>query len=232
MLKQPYLKTLCKCKLLFIALAICATVGPAYAALNEMSNDDLSAVDARAGQTGLLIGLELRLNQNSSAGTDTAGALNCTGANLVYCRVGVQFNQVADWLLFKGINGYIHIPQILLYGANLTDTNVIGSSAPVNQSAIAVNIVFPNSTNGTAIKIRNFGFTLGLQPEINSSGVLSSISAANDQSSYYKYSTYQTDNTQPFYSAYANDTGKETGIIGVKMNGNLNVGGTLYVFAK
>ncbi len=221
-----------------LSLPLMCMAMTAQANLAPMSNEDLSSVDGQ--QVGVLVDLEMRINQDASVGKDNAGAITCTGANLVYCRLGVQFNQVSSWLLLKGLNGYIHIPQILLYGANLADQSVGGpigaTGTQVNQSAIAINIAFPSVANGQAsqIKIRNLGFTLGLQPEITSAGVLTpTINAANDQASYYKNSVYQsTASGSPYYSTFLNDTGKETGLMGVQINGNLNVGGTLYVFAK
>jgi len=217
-------------------MALLASTTSVYAELAPLSNEDLSAVEGQS--TGVLLGLELRLNQQS-AGVDTAGALTCTGANLIYCRLGVQFNNVSDWLLFKGINGYIHIPQILLYGANLADTTKNYGTA-VNQSAIAVNIVFPTATNGTAIKVRNFGYTLGLAL-INKT--FATTTSADNQAAYfqsYAANSYQSSNSAlTTYSTSQFDltggpggTARETGIIGVNMNGNLNMGGTMYVFAK
>ncbi len=225
-----------KTRLYGLMLMALLTSTASYAELAPLSNEDLSAVEGQS--TGVLLGLEMRLNQQN-AGVDTAGALTCTGANLIYCRLGVQFNNVSDWLLFKGINGYIHIPQILLYGANLADTTKNYGTA-INQSAIAVNIVFPNATNGTAIKVRNFGFTVGLAL-INKT--FAATTSADNQAAYfqsYAANSYQNTNSAlSTYSASAFDltggpggTARETGIIGVNMNGNLNMGGTLYVFAK
>ncbi|WP_410210976.1 hypothetical protein [Aquirhabdus sp.] len=216
----------------------CLVIMPVHAALSTLTNEELAAVEGQS--TGVQLGLELRINQ-VNAGTGNAGALlpACAGNNVVFCRLGVQFNNQPNWLLFKGLNGYINIPNVVLYGADLSQLPTSQGGDPSKlQSAIAINVAFPDATHNTAIQFRNVSYTLGVA--VNSNQSFGTLSASDNQNSYLSLvggnptpPVYQNTNSAAAnYSAAAYDVGKETGVMGVTMNGNLNVGGTLYVFAK
>src|SRR6185503_17335230 len=109
-------------------------------------------------------------------------------------------------------------------------------------------IVLPSvADKSSQININNFAFTFALATSPcygNSGGTVtvaagctasgyknSALEAQNNQTAYYDSSVFQsTSSTAQYYSPA--DVGKETGILGVRMSGNLNVGGTLYVFSK
>lgn len=234
MVRNTYLRALLTGSSLAL-VALCVGTS-AHAALNELDDQTLSQVEGQA--TGVQISLSAAINQV------TPGVSNCgSGAGntpLVNCRLGLQLNNVANWLLFKGFNGYINIPQITLYGVNLTASPI---SSTVQQSAIALNVVFPTSSNAnnTAIQFKNLSYTMGLQLNTCYTDGLGNCpttgvqapTAAENQSTYYASTVYQNTNAAAaYYSSNAYDLGKETGVIGVNINGNLNVGGTLYVFSK
>jgi len=164
--------------LTLVLSSLCGAVMPAHAALSTLTNDELAAVEGQA--TGVQLGLELRINQ-VNAGAGNAGALlpACAGNNVVFCRLGLQLNNQPNWLLFKGLNGYINIPNVVLYGADLTQSP-IGSS--IKQSAIAINVTFPDATHNTAIQFRNVSYTLGVA--VNSNQTFGSLSASDNQNSY------------------------------------------------
>ena len=211
---------------------LCWAVLPAHAALSTLTNEELASVEGQS--TGVQLGLELRINQ-VNAGAGTAGALipACAGANVVFCRLGIQLNSQPNWLLFKGLNGYINIPNVVLYGADLSQLPVAQGGDPTKlQSAIAINVAFPDATHNTAIQFRNVGYTLGVA--VNSNQTFGTLSALDNQKAYLSLTSAGVLGPPPVYpaTAAAYDVGKETGVMGITMNGNLNVGGTLYVFAK
>ena len=234
MVKKTYLRALLTGSGLVLATVL--ATAPAHAALNELDDQSLSLVEGQS--TGAQLALSVAINQ-TTPGTSNCGS-GVGNTPLINCRLGFQFNNVANWLLFKGFNGYINIPQITLYGVNLTAAPI---SSSVQQSAIALNIVFPTSSNAnnTAIQFKNLAFTLGVQlntcytdgsGNCPTNGALAPTAAQN-QATYYASTVYQNTNAAAaYYSSNAYDLGKETGVIGVNINGNLNVGGTLYVFSK
>jgi hypothetical protein len=135
----------------------------------------------------------------------------------------------------KGFSGYFNIPKLVLFGSTVTPASGL-------QSAIAIQITLPSAADKSSqININNFSFTFALATSpcySNSGGTVSSScssstppTAAQNQAAYYDASVFQgTTPGAQFYSPV--DAGKETGILGVRMSGNLNVGGTLYVFSK
>lgn len=198
------------------------SVSVAQAALSQLDDQALSSVEGQAN-TGVNVALQLQINQ-STPGTSDCGVKT----PLVNCRLGLQTNNVANWLLFKGFNGTINIPQMTLFGADLADP-AVNSGTAVKQSAIGINFNFPapNTPASGSIQFKNLSFIMGLSVnsiQYNNSPVTAPTAATN-QTAYYDPTKY-TNAGDPL------NNGRETGILSMAINGNLNVGGQLYVFSK
>lgn len=196
--------------------------GTAHAALSPLDDQALSTVEGQAN-TGVNIALTMQINQ-STPGTSNCGS-SVGQIPLINCRLGLQFNNVANWLLFKGFNGTINIPQLTLFGADLSDPNVSGTA--VKQSAVGLNFTFPTAGTPSAgsIQFKNVSAILGISTNSVQYSASAAPTAANNQAAYYAYTTY-TNAADPL------NNGRETGTLSVTLNGNLNIGGQLYVFSK
>lgn len=220
-MKSSYLRKLVFYSSMFVSGLFVMPV--AQAAMSQLDDQTLSSVEGQAN-TGVNVALSLQINQS------TSGVSNCgSGAGqtpLVNCRLGFQVNNVANWLLLKGFNGTINIPQLTLFGADLSDT-VVNSGTAVKQSALGVNFNFPapNTPNNGSIQFKNLNYIVGLSVNSKQYGTSTPPDATSNQAAYYAASSY-SDTTDPL------NNGREKGILSVTMNGNLNVGGQLYVFSK
>lgn len=205
----------------------------ALAGLTPLDDQALSNVEGQA--TGVQLALTMMINQ-SSPGVETASCASTASASYTFCRLGLQINNVANWLLFKSFNGYINIPNLVLFGTTVNPGSGVQSAV-----AFSVTLPTPQNANGTAIQFKNFAYTLGIGINPCYTDGLGNCpanaklnpNAAENQATYYQQALYQ--NTAPAganYSANAYDTGKETGILGVQIHGNLYVGGQLNVFSK
>ncbi len=205
---MKYVSSLCTALLLSIVQS------SASAALQPMDNEQLS--DTNGGTTGLQLALTMNINQDGAGGLSTA----CKNA-LQFCRVGIKINNQTDWILLKGFNGSINIPSITLYGATVTPT------AGNPQSAIALKM----SMNDT-ITITNLGYNLALG---KAAGAISIPGATADQNIYLAAPVFYTSATSGSQYDLAGGPGggpRETGILGININGQLKVGGTLFMFSK
>ncbi|GAC1606223.1 MAG: hypothetical protein NVS3B3_05880 [Aquirhabdus sp.] len=223
MMKSSYLRL----RMLVLGFSVfvggqCVTT-VAQAAMSQLDDQALSSVEGQA-DTGVNIALTLQINQS------TPGVSNCgSGAGqtpLVNCRLGFQVNNVANWLLLKGFNGTINIPQLTLFGADLGDP-VENSGPAVKQSAIGINFNFPapNSPANGTIQFKNVNWIMGLSLNAVQYTTSTAPTPANNQAAYYAAATYSN-------AADPLNNGRETGIMSMTLNGNLNVGGQLYVFSK
>jgi hypothetical protein len=210
----------------------------ASAEMRPLNTNELSSVQGSG--TGLQLSLDAAINGTVTAGNFTPNASCVSSAGLPgsaagFCRFGFQENNVNNWLLLKGFSGYFNIPKLVIFGSTVTPATGL-------QSAVALQITLPSATDKSSqININNFSFTFALATSpcySNSGGTVSSScssstppTAAQNQATYYDPSVFQgTAPSAQYYSPV--DAGKETGILGVRMSGNLNVGGTLYVFSK
>lgn len=220
-MKNLYLRVLLSCSLVLVSGLFVTTA--VQAAMSQLDDQTLSSVEGQA-DTGVNVALQLQINQSAP------GVSNCgPGAGqtpLVNCRLGFQFNNVANWLLLKGFNGTVNIPQLTLFGADLGDP-VVNSGTAIKQSAIGINFNFPapnNPANGT-IQFKNLNFIMGLSVNTKQYGTATPPDATSNQVAYYAAPTYSN-------AADPLNNGRETGVLSVTMNGNLNVGGQIYVFSK
>ncbi len=225
---------------------------PVSAALQTLDDKTLSTIEGEGTvtQTAVQMSLSMMINQTAPGvpNTSCVGAGGVAGTNDTFCRLGLQINNVPNWLLFKGFNGYINIPQLTLYGSAVQTSSTAAQSSLV--FSMPTTFAAANANN-TAIQFKNVSYTLSLavNPCYTSSASGSgtdcnpatgrwttanaSYMAIDNQKTYYQQAVYQnTNSTQPYYSANTYDVGKETGLMGVTMNGNLYVGGQINVFTK
>lgn len=227
-------------------ITTCAMFMSAWASaeMTPLSTDQLSSVQGSG--TGVQLSLNVAINGTYTPGSVTPNSTFTPNASCVngvgqpgsasgFCRFGFQENNVNNWLLLKDFGGYFSIPKLVLYGSTVTPATGL-------QSAVAIQIALPSAADmSSQININNlsFNFALATSPCYSNPGgtVTSSCSsgtpptAAQNQATYYDASVFQGANPNAQYYSPI-DAGKETGILGVRISGNLNVGGTLYVFSK
>ena len=231
--KWSFLKTLFLC-----AAATVGTIISPYASseMIPLSSDELSAVQA-AG-TGVSISLDVAINGsfNSSGFIPNSACADTPGSGSEFCRFGFQGgNSVFSWLLLKQLGGYFSVPKLLLYGTT------VNPAATGLQSALVIEMKLPSPTDRSSqIRVRDLYFNMAVAATpcdtyrvggISAcSGRGTSQAALDDQNAYFDTSVFQIKRTIEHYSVI--DAGKETGFLGVRMNGNLNVGGSIIVFSK
>jgi len=223
----------------------------AFAEMTQLDSDQLSSVTG-AASTGVQISLSTQINGVMTPGatpiwTPSAGCVGATGlpgVNAKFCRFGLVENNNYNWLMLKDFNGFIDIPQLIVFGSS---ANTV--AYPSGQSVIGLQINMPTAGNtASQININNLSATYAMGVNVgcysNSGGALvvsgnctsasysgSTLEALNNQNTYYDMTTFQSSNAASAnYSVV--DAGKETGIMTIRMTGNLNVGGTIYAFAK
>ena len=231
-------------KITALLFALCATV--THAELQTLDNDALQAIN---GQAGADLSLMLNLNQTSNGIFDNGSGGVCE--NVEFCHIGLAINKrfvQADttkpsgwaensdsgnklWLVFKGVQGTLNIQKMGLDGADLkyldkSNTEIIKPAIQLSFSA------------AQPILIRNFGFNaLSIEQDNFTSSTTTQGSSAN----MYDYAYFK----KPTYEAIANsanqqvatatpsayDHGRETGFMGLMMNGNLAIQGKVMVFS-
>jgi hypothetical protein len=171
-------------------------------ALEPISEQDLSN---QTGQAGAKLDLNLQLNQNPETG-------NFECADLAYCRLAFSpNNRSGKWLVLKGLQGQIAFEGMRIDGA--TDIGGTGNSGlkltfnNVASGNVAANTMSP-------IRIRNLGF--------------SALSFEQDVAGTPGYLNRTTYAAGPGVTAF--DVGRERGFIGLDINGNLDVTGSLTIF--
>jgi len=221
----------------------------ALAAMMPLDSDQLSSVTGEG--TGVQISLSTQINGTMTPGatptwtpgSGCVGATGLPGTNAKFCRFGLVENNNYNWLLLKDFNGFVDIPQLIVFGAS---ANTV--AYPSGQSVIGFQINLPSAGNtASQININNLSATFAMAVNTgcysNSGGALvtsgnctsasyrgSTLEALNNQNTYYDMSVFQTNSALANYSVV--DAGKETGIMTYRISGNLNVGGTIYAFAK
>lgn len=208
--------------------------GSAWSAgLQSLDDSALGQVD---GQAGADISLELRLNHTAAGVFDTGV---CASSKLEYCRLGIALNNRyhngtqdtydangnrtpsatgrKQWLVLKGIQGTLNIQKIGFDGADIQYT--------AKNSTVTVKPAIQLTFDATKpILIRNFGFQ---------SMSIETDTGANDVGPGYLDTTKYTvaangafDGNNPLTGV-----GREKGFLGLNMNGNLAVAGTIKMFS-
>ncbi|WP_262381687.1 DUF6160 family protein [Acinetobacter guerrae] len=202
--------------------------------LTELDDQSLQAIN---GQAGVDLNLQLSLNQTTNYNFDTN---ICTSAKLEYCRLAVSFNNRYDdgsqdtynasgvrtpsatgkkqWLVFKGIQGTVLIDKLSLDGTDVTFKNKSGVDTPRASLMFGFDASKP-------IKIRNLGFqSLSIETD----------TAANEAGTpgYLNTDKYNASSDNTFdKNNPATGVAREKGFIGVNMNGNLALTGSIKLFS-
>lgn len=222
-----------KVKILSFALTLLsiAMVMPAYAGLQELDSASLAEIQ---GQGGADLSLVMRLNQKLSDDTAaTTGTFN-NGSTLAndstkttlqtldcpdirFCRLAVAFNNRADasgntqWLVFKGVQGYINIPKIGIDGVDVA----VGATTKT-----VLQLSFDETK---PIQIRHLGFqSLSIETDsVARKGYLEMDSGGSGSGAY----------SLGKYTAVGFDQGREVGFAGLDIHGNLSVQGKFQIFS-
>ena len=175
--------------------------------LKPLTNQELSQIE---GQGGADLSLSLSLNQALPTGNGLANTYQCANGVNQFCRLAVAFNNRQDekgnlyWLVFKKIQGTLAIDKFQLDGTTVTVDS--------NQYRSALKLTF---LDAYPIQIRNFGFE--------------ALSIETDTGSSDAQKGYLNTNVPSNYTGF--DQGMERGFVGVNMNGNLALSGSVKVFS-
>lgn len=240
-------------KKIILLLSLFSTL--VHAGLETLDNNQLRAVEGRAGAD---ISLKLSLNHTPAFQFDNGVGGVCQ--DLAYCHLGISVNKrfvdannnaVSDptsanpanklWLVFKGIQGTIDLQKLGLDGFDLMYKNDGGQDVIKPAMMFSLDPTLP-------ILIRNVGFNaLSIEKDDFTSyydtttGKLvegtNPVSAPTSGYGYLKASTYnavpQNVGTVASGATTANnyDAGRETGFMGLNMNGNLAIQGKMMMFS-
>jgi hypothetical protein len=203
---------------------LCGLGSTVVLAKSEMIGLDDSELEDVSAQAGADLSLKLTLNHDSNANFD-----NTLCSDLRFCRLGVSLNNRyhdgtqdtvnattgvitpsatgrKQWLVFKGIQGTINIKEIKLDGADIT-------YGTTTQAAIQLGF-----TATKPIEIRNLGFkALSIETD---------TVAAEGAGNVPGYLTPAT-----LYGGVGFDADKEKGFLGLNVNANLSLTGSIKVFS-
>lgn len=216
------------------ALLLWGLMGQSTYALEALSDDALQQVE---GQAGADLSLKLSINQKVINENNTQRYIfdDQLCKDVEYCRLAVAVNnryinqngQASStdgyklWLVFKGIQGTINIQKIGFDGIDLSYKN----DSSTDQIKAAMQLSFDASK---PIQIRNLGFDAMAfgQDKFLSTGSNETGSTTPSDYGYLQVSRYDESNAPR--SVY--DHGRETGFMGLNMNGNLAFQGKVMVF--
>ncbi len=210
-----------------LVLTLCLAA-PAFA-MQNLSDEDLEEI---TGQAGADLSLKMTWNHDADA--------NFLCVDLVYCRLALNLNNRyhdgtqdaydvgtgvrtpsltgrKQWLVFKGIQGTINIPELKLDGEDV----VYGSGSTVQAS-----LKF-GFTPTKPIEIRNFGFkSLAIETdtctELNAN---CSVGVTNLPGYLTPATLYSAGGVTGF------DADKEKGFLGLNVNANLSLTGSIKMFS-
>ena len=239
-------------KLTILLLLLGASL--AHADLQTLDNQALQAVEAQAGAD---LSLKLSLNHTSTYQFDDAvgGACDKTAMSntgLGYCHLGISVNKrfvketalgngnwsvpESDptstnparklWLVFKGIQGTVNIQKLGLDGVDLVYKNDSGTEKIKPAIQLSFDATLPiliRNLGYNALAIEMDNFTSYIDPTTKQ--VIENTSTATAQAyGYLKATTYPSNHTSVY------DQNKETGFMGLRMNGNLALQGKIMMF--
>lgn len=214
-------------KYLLGIIALSLSVSSAYA-LENLNDNDLTEV---TGQAGADLSIKMSLNHTAAAQFDTTLC-----ADKRFCRLGLSLNNRyhdgtqdtvnattgaitpsstgrKQWLVFKGIQGTINIPELKLDGST------------VSWGAVTQPTVIFGFTSTKPIEIRNLGFqALSIETD--------TCTEANTNCSTGSANTpgYLVPVASPSnYTGF--DAGREKGFMGLNINTNLSITGSIKMFA-
>lgn len=212
-------------KLIFVLAT--SLISASVMALEPLNDTELQAIE---GQSGADLSLKMSLNQKlNDQGKYVLDDVLCR--DVEYCRLALSVNNRyikagqpnSDngnklWLVFKGIQGTINIQKLGLDGVDLTY-----KSAGVEKIKAAMQLSFDATK---PIEIRNFGYNALAfgQDKFDSSANTEAGSSLASDYGYLQVTKYDASNASTY------DRGRETGFMGVQMNGNLALQGKVMVF--
>ena len=235
-----------KKSMLFSALLL--VFGAAHAELQTLDNAQLQQVEGQA--SAATIDWTLSLNQTSTGVFDTT-----TCSDLRFCRFAVSLNNryhdgsyvtrdpitnietIHDkngnvitatgrkqWIVFKGIQGSIQLQKVDIDGVDLLYRSDAENTGVPDQIKAALQVSFKAAN---PIKIRNFGFNaLSIETDTVANEGAGNVPGYLNAD---KYGATAGTNIKVTTSVY--DQGRETGFMGMMMNGNLALQGNLKVFS-
>ena len=209
-----------------ISSLICAMliVSPSYA-MDNLADEDLAEV---SGQAGADLSVKFTINHDANA--------NFVCTDLVYCRLGMSLSNRYDdgsldtydingnrtpsttgrkqWLVFKGIQGTINIQELKFDGEDV----VYGSTTKASLKL--------GFTSTKPIELRNVGFSsLSIETDACAEGnvACSMTATAGNTPGYLTPAT--------LYGGVGFDATKEKGFLGLNINTNLSLTGSVKMFS-
>lgn len=191
------------------------TTSPVYA-MDDLADEDLSEI---SGQAGADLSVKFTINHDANA--------NFVCTDLVYCRLGMSLSNRYDdgsldtyisgdrvpsttgkkqWLVFKGIQGTINIQELKFDGEDV----VYGSTTKASLKF--------GFTSTKPIELRNVGF--------NSLSIETDTVANEGIGNVPGYLTPAT-----LYGGTGFDANKEKGFLGLSINTNLSLTGSVKMFS-
>lgn len=227
----------------FLSFVTLMCITTSIYALEPIYDAELQQID---GQAGADLSLYLSLNQKTGAAVPANIAMYnpaitpqfdtsvCQSAQLEYCRLAIALNnRTADvvngvhtsrgdnlgrkqWVVLKGIQGTINIPKLGLDGTDVSYGSV------TNKAAIVL-----SWDPKVPVEIRNFGFqSLSLETDTVANEGIGNL-AGYLNTTKYTAADGLFDANNPFTPGVA----REKGFLGVNMNANLSMTGTVKIFS-
>ncbi len=215
-------------KLIIICLSsVSSTLAIAQSSLENLND---AALEEISGQAGADLSLKLSLNHDANAKFDTTLC-----ADLSYCRLAFSINNRyhdgsqdtintttgvitpsvtgrKQWLVFKGIQGTINIQEIKLDGADVQYGSTVHA---------AIKLGFDRTK---PIQIRNLGFkSLSIETDTCTAKNTNCSSGSSNLPGYLTPAT--------LYGGTGFDKDNEKGFVGLNMNTNLSLTGSIKVFS-
>lgn len=237
------------------ALLLLLGTSSVHADLQTLDNQALQAVEAQAGAD---LSLKLSLNHTSTYQFDDAvgGACDKTAMSntgLGYCHLGISVNKrfvketalgngnwsvpESDptstnparklWLVFKGIQGTVNIQKLGLDGVDLVYKNDSGTEKIKPAIQLSFDATLPiliRNLGYNALAIEMDNFTSYIDPTTKQVVENTTSSTPAQDYGYLKATTYASNHTSVY------DQNKETGFMGLRMNGNLALQGKIMMF--
>ncbi len=197
--------------------------------VQAMQGLDDEELQEAVGQAGADFSLKLSLNHRSDYTFDTTVC-----SDLVYCRLGMSLNNRyhdgtqdtydvngvrtpsptgrKQWLVFKGIQGTINIQQIALDGEDVTYGGTVRGTIKLG------------FTPTKPIEIRNLGFqSLSIETDTCTEANANCSSGVTNTPGYLTPAT--------LYGGAGFDATREKGFLGLNVNTNLSLMGSIKIFA-
>lgn len=233
-----------------LSVISCLSISLNSYALEPLYDTELQSID---GQAGADLNLLLSLNHTPQRGGNASSNTNilafnpevtpqfdtsyCTANKLEYCRLAIGINNRSvdlstvngqqvqtsrgdnnghkQWVVLKGIQGTIHIPKLGLDGTDISYGSITNKAA----------LLFSFDPKAP-IKIRNLGFqSISLETDSLAAEALGNVAG------YLKADKYTAAEGAFDANNPVTGTAREKGFLGVNMNTNLSIAGTIKMFS-